>query len=149
MRRPVRAPPLRALISLTLHAPLSSTSLEAFSLCVFARLVVGKARALERIVLITQDADPRTPGVAHDSLLQHLAARHAQTLREVCMRECFVREHALRNMFSTCRKLRRVEIAVDRRVLVSRGSYCRAHLLNAARRWLRPPSWRVWRRRDR
>jgi hypothetical protein len=122
MRLPPRGPSLKKLKHFKVNHPSTEARADAHALDKWIRLVVQHA-PLEELWLDTKldctriRHDRFGPTACHDGLIQHLAARHSQTLRVLKMEECYVSTRAY-CLISRCARLCDLRIGINGYTLV-------------------------------
>ena len=99
-----------------MHYTDPDTRRDAAHLYKWVRKVISHA-PLETLRLVVEDI-PYGPAPTFDSLLEHLSARHAKTMRVLDMRDCFVGSRTLRRFCGSCPKLEELAVAVSLETLV-------------------------------
>ncbi|KAI0742435.1 hypothetical protein C8Q80DRAFT_1188375 [Daedaleopsis nitida] len=110
--RPSITPRLIRLRHFTVHYIPVMTRIDAAHMYKWVRRVISHA-PLECLRLIPEFVTQGGAAVTFDPLLEHLAARHAQNLRVLDMKECFVGRTALIMLCKTCTNLEELNVAVS------------------------------------
>ncbi|KAK7053183.1 hypothetical protein VNI00_003802 [Paramarasmius palmivorus] len=130
---PITFAPLRALKSFTLRYKEhdeNAVYYRSIDICRWIKHVVSLS-PLERLSY-HPFYQPRTlnpkPKESWDLLVDHLADKHASTLRSLDLRAGFVRKRALRRLLVNCQQLEELSVATSRGALDSTFVHCARHV---------------------
>ncbi|KNZ77318.1 hypothetical protein J132_05746 [Termitomyces sp. J132] len=90
---------------------------EVVALCRWVKWVISSS-PIEHVCLIRGDQDPDTIHIPFDSLIDHLATKHASTLRILDFKEAYVSVKGMKSLLHRCNHLEEVYVAARIHVLV-------------------------------
>lgn len=93
------------------HAYTSSRQY-TLNMCKWIRRLVSHS-PLECLEIICDDRDENLggPHITYDGLIDHLVARHSNTLRVLLMRDAFIGTNKLKLLMDTCRSLEAISVS--------------------------------------
>jgi capsule polysaccharide modification protein KpsS len=127
MRVPKNQPRLLALRSFTATYNQVHSKKEANQLDKWIRRAIAGSSKLEELCMICDQQEPDHsdfrvgPAVAHDPIVDHIAKKHADTIRILRFHSAFVSINGLKALFGTCTKLEICQFRARKEVLVSTG----------------------------
>ncbi|KAG6890235.1 hypothetical protein C0995_010248 [Termitomyces sp. Mi166 len=89
---------------------------EVIALCRWVKWVISSS-PIEHVCLLRDDQGPDATHIPFDNLIEHLAMKHASTLRIVDFREAYVSAEAAKSLLERCHSLEEVYVAARKRVL--------------------------------
>ena len=123
MKRPNNPPKLLALRSFTVTYNQIHSKKYANELDKWIRRTIAGSPKLEEVYMVCDqlDSDQRdtAAAVAHDSIVDHIVKKHAETIRVLSFRSAFVSAKGLKELLAACSKLEECHLRVGKQALVS------------------------------